>query len=220
MANIFISYARADHQTAEKFAAALEAQHWDVFWDDEIPTGKSWREIISQNLAAAECVVVLWSRTSVTSDFVLDEAEIGRKRKVLVPIFIEENITVPFGFGRVQTANLAKWNGDVDDPAFQALVSDISAFTSPRVVGHEEHLKAQRIQQVLFRRQQFRDRYTLLLLSLGGALGSGAALFLLRVILGFAVMDFGRLTPSVAFAFGINAGILGADRRGVDLDLR
>jgi hypothetical protein len=210
MANIFISYARADRQTAEKFVAALEAQNWDVFWDKEIPAGKRWSEIISRNLAAAECVVVLWSRTSVVSDPVLDEAEIGRKRQVLVPIFIEENIDAPFGFGRVQTANLAQWNGDVEDAGFQKLVSDISAFTSPRPVGAEENLKAQRIQQVLFKRQQFRDRYTLLLLLAGGGLGSGAAVFLLRAILGFAVMDFGGLTLSVAFAFGINAAVLGA----------
>jgi len=210
MANIFISYARADRQTAEKFVAALETQNWDVFWDKEIPAGKRWSEIISQNLAAAECVVVLWSRTSVTSDPVLDEAEIGRKRKVLIPIFIEENIDAPFGFGRVQTANLAHWKGDIQDADFQKLVSDISAFTSPRPVGGEDDLKAQRIQQVLFKRQQFRDRYTLLLLLVGGGLGSGAAVFLLRALLGFAAMDFGGLTLSVAFAFGINAAILGA----------
>jgi hypothetical protein len=210
MANIFISYARADRQTAEKFVAALETQNWDVFWDKEIPAGKRWSEIISQNLAAAECVVVLWSRTSVTSDPVLDEAEIGRKRKVLIPIFIEENIDAPFGFGRVQTANLAHWKGDIEDADFQKLVSDISAFTSPRPVGGEGDLKAQRIQQVLFKRQQFRDRYTLLLLLAGGGLGSGAAVFLLRALLGFAAMDFGGLTLSVAFAFGMNAAILGA----------
>lgn len=47
MSDIFISYANEDRARAQILAAALEAQGWSTFWDRTIPTGKTWREIIS-----------------------------------------------------------------------------------------------------------------------------------------------------------------------------
>ena len=210
MSNVFISYARKDRETAQKFARAFESQQWDVFWDPKIPAGKTWRQIITENLARAQCVVVLWSRTSVTSDWVLDEAEIGRKRKVLVPVIIEANVEPPLGFGSVQAADLSKWDGITEDTLFQKLLADISGiFPPPSTDGQQDATRAKQIEETLNRRQQFRDRYTLLALTLGGGLGAGLGLFLLRAILGLTVMDFEGYGLSVALAFLYNAAILG-----------
>src|SRR5919198_2924613 len=90
VSDIFISYAREDLERAKGLAEALEAQGWSVFWDRTIPPGKTWREVIAKALHEARCVVVAWSRASITSGEVYKEAEEGRERKILVPVCFDE----------------------------------------------------------------------------------------------------------------------------------
>jgi len=89
MADIFISYAREDRSRVQPLAKSLEEQEWSVFWDPTIPAGKTWREVISDNLKNARSVIVVWSKTSVESRWVQEEADWGLERNILVPIFIE-----------------------------------------------------------------------------------------------------------------------------------
>jgi hypothetical protein len=74
--------------------------------------------------------MVLWSKQSVTSDWVVEEAEEGRKRHILVPVFIED-VLPPMGFRRIQAADLIDWDGAGTSPAFQRLVGDIAAILGP-----------------------------------------------------------------------------------------
>ena len=46
MNDIFISYARHDRKRVEPLAQALAAQGWSVWWDRDIPSGKSFDEFI------------------------------------------------------------------------------------------------------------------------------------------------------------------------------
>ena len=59
MADIFISYARADRPRAARLAQALEHDGWSVWWDREIPPGRSFDEVIEEALAQARCVIVV-----------------------------------------------------------------------------------------------------------------------------------------------------------------
>ena len=88
MSDIFISYNNKDKEKAKLFATLLGQQGWSVFWDKNIPPGKNFDEYIGEQLEAAKCVIVLWSKTSVSSDWVKEEAQRGAARKVLVPVFI------------------------------------------------------------------------------------------------------------------------------------
>jgi hypothetical protein len=45
------------------------------------------------------------------SDFVLEEAEYGRRKAILFPAFIEQ-VEFPYGFDRIHTADLLGWAGD------------------------------------------------------------------------------------------------------------
>ena len=92
MVNIFISYAKEDREQAETVAKALGRLGWQVFWDRDIPPGKTWDEVIEKAIEAAGCMLVLWTRSSVASEWVRAEAEEGRKRKILIPVLIEEAI--------------------------------------------------------------------------------------------------------------------------------
>jgi hypothetical protein len=61
--------------------------------------------VIEEAINAAKCVVVLWSKKSVKSGWVREEAYIGKDRQILVPAKIEP-VDLPLGFGRIQAADL------------------------------------------------------------------------------------------------------------------
>ena len=124
MADIFISYAREDQEKAGQLASALEAKGWTVFWDRTIPPGKSWRDYIGAKLNAARCVIVAWSKSSIESEWVAEEADEGKNRKILVPVLFEE-VQIPLGFRSIQTANLSDWKGELDSIDFNHLTDAV-----------------------------------------------------------------------------------------------
>lgn len=125
MANIFLSYAREDREAAERLARALEARGWSVWWDPEILPGESWDEVIERELNDSRCVLVLWSRTSVRKHWVKVEAEEGRKRRILLPVLIDD-CSPPLAFRAIQAAPLFDWAGEEAHRGFVRLCSAIS----------------------------------------------------------------------------------------------
>lgn len=121
MADVFISYAREDKVRADQVALALQQQGYDVFWDSVIPPGQTWSDFIEAKLAACKAVIVLWSETSTKSQWVREEARLGRDRGKLIPARIDSSIA-PFGFGEVQTADLSTWTGDPAHPEWTRLI--------------------------------------------------------------------------------------------------
>ena len=130
MSDIFISYAREDQPRAEMLAQLLEGRGWSIFWDRTIPIGKTWRETIGSALDDAHCVIVLWSKISIKSAWVQDEADEAKRRGVLVPILIE-NVQPPMGFRSIQAAHLENWDGTELTQAFGRLIADIAALIGP-----------------------------------------------------------------------------------------
>jgi formylglycine-generating enzyme required for sulfatase activity len=124
MSDVFICYSRTDATIAERVAGQLRAQGWSVFLDVQTHVGKRWHKEIEKELHAAKAVVVLWSVKSRDSDFVLEEAEYGKRKELLFPAFIEQ-VEYPYGFGRIQTANLIGWMGDRDHPGLTQLLTSL-----------------------------------------------------------------------------------------------
>jgi formylglycine-generating enzyme required for sulfatase activity len=138
MSDIFISYAREDLRRAKQLAEALEAQGWSVFWDRTIRPGKNWRKVIVTALREAGCVIVAWSHASIESDYVLEEAEVGRRRETLVPVFLED-VELPYGFGSIHAANLVDWDGSPNADMIRPLiaaVADIIGLPKPSPPAH------------------------------------------------------------------------------------
>ena len=108
MSDIFISYSEEDRERTEALAAAFTEQGWSVFWDRTVPAGLTWREFIGKELDDARCVLVAWSATSVKSHWVLEEAGIGRTRKILIPVLFEA-VQPPSGFAALQASDLSDY---------------------------------------------------------------------------------------------------------------
>ena len=127
MADIFLSYANEDREAAARLAELLESVGWSVWWDRRIPAGRTWRSVLEDALKDMRCMIALWSRHSVESPWVAEEAEEARRLgKTLVPILIQR-VEPPIGFRAIQAADLIAWNGSIDDPAAKMLIADLTS---------------------------------------------------------------------------------------------
>lgn len=124
MSDIFVSYASADRDRARAVAQALTEQGWSVWWDRTIPPGKQFDEVIEEALDSARCVVVLWSKASVASQWVKTEAAEAMRRKILVPVLIED-VKIPLEFRRLQAADLSTWTGGTAHEEVQKFFASI-----------------------------------------------------------------------------------------------
>jgi len=111
MADIFLSYSHEDRPRAKQFVQLLEARGWSVFWDLQLKPGKHYRRVIHRELEQAGCVIVLWSKHAIRSDWVSDEAEEGRRRDALISVLLDD-VEPPLGFRQVQTARIRGWEDD------------------------------------------------------------------------------------------------------------
>jgi hypothetical protein len=124
MADIFISYSSEDRDRAAQLAHVLDGFGWTVWWDRQIIIGQVFDHAIERELDNAKSVIVLWSKHSVASEWVKNEAAVAAERGVLLPATIEE-VKLPLEFRRKQTADLTDWQGESSHAGFQALCAGI-----------------------------------------------------------------------------------------------
>src|SRR5271166_6465010 len=148
MADIFISYERSDYAKARKIAEALGQRGLSVWWDRMLLAGDRFDKTIQQALHAAKCVIVLWSKTSISSDWVKDEAFEGAKRRILVPVLIDD-VEIPLGFRQIHAARLTNWGASSLPPEFREVLNSVAQVLS-RVRALETTL-APRAQPLQFR---------------------------------------------------------------------
>ena len=125
-ADVFISYKAEDRRRIQPLVRALQADGFSVWWDQHIGTGDEWRQTIEQQLDAAKCVLVAWSKRSIGPDgrFVRDEASRAQRRQVYVPVLLDA-VEPPLGFGESQATSLRGWRGDRSDERYQAVLAAV-----------------------------------------------------------------------------------------------
>jgi hypothetical protein len=126
MTDVFLSYASEDREQASKLASSLEECGWSVWWDRKIVAGETFDQVIERELETAKSVVVLWSKNSIASEWVKNEAAVAAERGVLVPALIDR-VKLPLEFRRKQAADLVNWDGDLSHKGFQGLCDGIAA---------------------------------------------------------------------------------------------
>lgn len=130
---LFISYSHEDKPVARQVADALAERGYEVFWDAKIPTGTTFDTYIFHELQESNAVIVLWSKHSIHSDYVKEEAEYAKNRKMLVPLNID-GTSLPFGFTRIQATDISGWHGARRDGRWETVVASIEA-----ILGRESN---------------------------------------------------------------------------------
>ncbi|MGH8578739.1 MAG: toll/interleukin-1 receptor domain-containing protein [Gammaproteobacteria bacterium] len=125
MSDIFLSYASEDRERAKALAHTLETQGWSVWWDRKIAFDQPFDEVIAESLAAARCVIVLWTKISVESRWVRAEASEGEARDVLIPVMLDADVKVPLEFKALQAANLSDWEPECTHAELERLLDNI-----------------------------------------------------------------------------------------------
>jgi hypothetical protein len=125
MADIFISYSSTDRSVVKIIAVLLEEKGWSVWWDPEIPVGQQYDTVIETELQNAGCVLVVWTKRSIASEWVKNEATAAAQEGKLVPVVLE-GITLPLAFRRMECAMMPGWSGDPDHPELEKLYGAIS----------------------------------------------------------------------------------------------
>ena len=123
--DIFISYARKDLSRVEPIARALESLGYGVWWDADLRAGRRFHQDIERELAAARCVLVVWTQAAVLSNWVYAEANEALETNKLVPVFLEP-VKPPLYFRHVHGVDLGDWDGRPEHGAFRRLVRDIA----------------------------------------------------------------------------------------------
>jgi hypothetical protein len=100
MSDVFISYARQDRSLAQALAKDLEGRGYRVWWDAELVGSDNFQEVILETLRRAKAAVVIWTKASVKSLFVLDEARYALHLKKLIAVRVPDLdvFDIPFGF--------------------------------------------------------------------------------------------------------------------------
>jgi len=125
LAKVFLSYSREDVAAAKQLAACIDAAGHQVWWDRQIEGGSRFSTEIDRELKGADAVVVMWTKSSVESPWVQDEAAEGRDNGSLVPILVGTD-KPPLGFRQFQSIDFGEWDGKEDPPALDALIRAIA----------------------------------------------------------------------------------------------
>ncbi len=125
-ARIFLSYSRTDLEHARPVINLLENAGFDVWWDGLLEGGEHYLPTTEAALEGADCVVVLWSKTSVDSNWVRDEAQSGRERGCLVPLSLDGTMA-PLGFRQIQLLDVSAWKGKPSAPIADKIIGAVTA---------------------------------------------------------------------------------------------
>ena len=135
---VFVSYARRDLGRAQALVRHLsEQEKIEVWWDQELHPGDTWRWVIDNKLREAACVLVVFTPTSSAREYVLSEADRANRRKAMIPVKMAAVDPLPSPFDQRECADLSDWEEGREHAGMKQLLSAIrSRFESqPRSKG-------------------------------------------------------------------------------------
>lgn len=86
MADIFISYSKQEADLTIALARDLEDRGYTTWWDTSLVPGEEFQDRIRAELGKARVVIVIWTASSVSSQWVLAEAQLGAAQNKLITV--------------------------------------------------------------------------------------------------------------------------------------
>lgn len=126
MADVFISYSRADRERAAAVATAVEQDGRSLWWDRRLASGADYALVIEREIAAAKIVLVAWSKTARDSLWVRAEANEALDQGKLVQINLD-GAKPPLPFTMIHFLPFDDWSGAREQEPWPELRSRIDA---------------------------------------------------------------------------------------------
>jgi hypothetical protein len=140
MVDVFISYKREERARCERIANKLKALNLDVWFDARLPSGKSFDREIESTIKKAKAVLVLWSPASVESEWVRNEAGIGKERGVLAAAQLA-SCELPIAFRATHYETLFEENFADDHPGWIKVLERVGELTArPGIASYSKAL--------------------------------------------------------------------------------
>jgi hypothetical protein len=106
--DVLLSYAHEDRPVATAIAGELGRLGVDVWWDHDLIGGDDFRQRIEEMLVRTPATIVIWSRRSVQSKWVINEALIADNHRRMIPVSIDSE-PPPIDFRSAHTIDLKDW---------------------------------------------------------------------------------------------------------------
>jgi hypothetical protein len=112
VSQVFLSYSPKDEREAAAIRGELCRRGLNVWWDADIPVGKTWAHEVGDALETSDSMIVLVSPHAMNSDLV--ERELGyaithaNYRHRLFPVIITATRSVPAYFSQLQVFDITK----------------------------------------------------------------------------------------------------------------
>ena len=129
-------------------ARALEQSDHEVWWDRRLDGGEEFSAEIEAALEKSDVVVVAWSKDSIRSRWVRDEAAVGGDSGRLLPVSIDGSLP-PMGFRQFHTLDLTNWRGGKRDHRTAELLHSVerrlrakgkdAGLATPRPISQPTH---------------------------------------------------------------------------------
>ena len=71
-------------------------------------------------------MIVVWSQHSITSEWVIAEANAAKERGILIPVLLD-SVEPPLGFRRIHAADLTNWKPRSSSSSFDQLIQVIAS---------------------------------------------------------------------------------------------
>lgn len=123
--SIFLSYSRVDRAQVLPLIDVLEKNGFTVWWDGLLKGGDQFLQVTENALETADTVLVVWTKTSIQSDWVRDEATRGRERKCLLSVSFDGSFP-PLGFRQSQVIDLTQQGQSPEDFDFSEVIAALS----------------------------------------------------------------------------------------------
>lgn len=125
MADVFISYSKADGARVSELASALRAMNIDPWLDQRLEAGETFDRVIEDEIGKARAVVVCWTNNAVQSEWVRNEAGLADDQKKYIGLIFEKPCNPPMPFRSRHHLNLSGWSGGVQSSDFLELIKTL-----------------------------------------------------------------------------------------------
>jgi hypothetical protein len=126
MSDIYLSYSHQDLPFAKLLARELERYGWTVWWEAKLEAGERFDSVYDKALRAARTILVIWSSSSIRSQYVRDEASYAVGHDKLISA-IRDQVRLPLRFAGLSHVDLSDWNGESEHAGLRELIDSLVA---------------------------------------------------------------------------------------------